>query len=83
MTTVASEGDICDHERTGFEFGEDIFFADTDCYPAWFCEIGDSTREESAIFNCIKDREYLFCECFTVFLEKIRYTSDTVYTRVR
>lgn len=71
MTAVSSECDICDHESTGFEFGEDIFFADTDRYPSWLCEIGNSTREESAIFDCIEDRKYLFCECFTVLLEKM------------
>jgi hypothetical protein len=82
MTAVSSEGDICDHERTGFEFGEDIFFTDADCYPSWFCEIGDSTREESAIFDGIEDRKYLLTEGITVLLEKIRYTSDTIYTRI-
>ena len=71
MTAVSSERDIGDHECTGFEFREDIFFADTDCYASWLCEIGNSTREEGPIFDGIEDRKYLFCECFTMFLEKM------------
>ena len=71
MTAVSSECDICDHESTGFEFGEYIFFADTDRYPSWFCEVGDSACEEGPIFDGIKNREYLFCECFTVLLQKM------------
>ncbi len=78
MTAVTSESDIGDHECTGFEFGEDIFFADADGYPSWLCEIGDSACEEGPIFDCIEDREYLFCECFTMFLQEMRDSSYTI-----
>ncbi len=82
MAAMSSEGDICNHESAGFKFGEDIFFTDTDCYPPWLCEVTNRTSEESSVLYCIENGKYLFSECFTVFLEKMWNTSDTIYTRI-
>ena len=82
MTAVTSEGYVCDHECTGFEFGKDVFFADADSDASRLCEITDSTREECTIFDRIEDREDLFSESLAVFSEKIRNTRDTIYPGV-
>jgi len=82
MTAVTCEHDISDHERARFEFGEDIFFADTDRDASWLCEIGDSASEECAIFDSIENRKNVLSECFTVFTEKVRETRYTIYTSI-
>ncbi len=79
MTAMSCERDICHHQCTWFELGEDIFFTDTDCYPSWLCEITDSPRKERAIFDGVENTKYLFSEGFAVFFEKMWQTSNTIY----
>lgn len=79
MTAMSREGDIGDHERTWFEFRQDIFFTNADGDSSWLCEIGDSSSEECPVFHCIQNGKYLFTQGITVFSEKMRESSDTIY----
>lgn len=79
MTAMSGKCNICDHKSTWFEFGEDIFFTDTDGYPSWLCEITYGSGKECTIFDGIENTKYLFSECFTVFFQKMREARNAIY----